>query len=334
MKLALLTLTVLALSVNTFASDKDSNSPKDFDFYKNGKAGDSILKFNLNSEDFAIIDGKLIKKNPYKISFNDLKEKSDVKISGLSRAIVDEIDRLTQLANETVRTGTKPDRLAITVHNTVHNIPGKPIYGNRGLRPDDLKALSELMNKIPPEKIDLKDPTIMKLLAAYKGLSGDTSQTWEHRFFAEQKTVSIVDRLGNLRRVVSGIDLGTLSDEIITIGKGAETIRIQVKDGKNYFIMKNGGATEFTTVTELTKKINIVEFEGKTVVMRYLSKIGKVGGGVASVAASAVLPLLLSHSMVGDANASTTDGDVSSARVKLGKQPIEGLQATSSRSVQ
>lgn len=285
MKLLISTVTLsLMVSTNIFAAPKAPR--EDFDLYKS-------IKFEFKSE---------VKPPDSGMTFNFLKLKnnSDLKISGASIAVMEEIARLRSLANQYVYVGRGPDRLGVTVYDTVEPVPGSgnPIYEKRGLRPADLERVRSMLASLTPEQKEL--PLFKRLVEAFRAVSSSAFNNYEYPAALRPQMVSAainsLDTLGS----VSG-----LMDTKIEFGKGNEKLTIVYVDGKPYIVDRAGNLLKSVPVNAIERKFSNIIFE-KFPVENFLKNVKKGAGTAGAIAVSALVPILLSNAMVGDANAATS----------------------------
>ncbi|MBL7542851.1 MAG: hypothetical protein JNL11_03500 [Bdellovibrionaceae bacterium] len=296
---------ILTLMITTNILAAPKINIEDFDVYNNRVFG----------HDVAIRDMKPNLNNPF--DFRKLKYHPDVRVSGANFAVLEEIARLRALANQDVYVGRGPDRLGRTVYGTAEPVPGSGtlIYEKRGLRPNDLQRLRNLLASLIPEQTEL--PLFKRLVEAFEAVSSSALNIYEYPSELRPKKVSAainsLDALGS----VSGLMKTT-----IELGKGSEKLTIVYVDGKPYIVDRTGNLLNSVPVNALERKFSNIIFE-KFPIENFLKNVKKGGGTAGAIAVSALVPILLSNAMVGDANAATSKQNAgsSSSTGVISKQP-------------
>lgn len=287
MKFFISTVTLsLMITTNIFAAPK--MPLKDFDLY--------------TSNNFVFNSKNNVKPPESRATFNFLNFKNhpDIQFSGASVAVLEEIARLRALANQDVYIGQGPDRLGVTVYDTVEPVPGSgnPIYEKRGLRPTDLERLRGLLASLSTGQ--QKNPLVTRLVEAFRAVSSSAFNTSEHspavRPQMASASISSLDKLESISGFIK---------TKIEFGKGSEKLIIIYADEKPYIVDRGGNLLSSVPVDALERKFSNITFK-KFPINNFIDKVRKAGGTASSIAVSALVPILLSNVMVGDANASLT----------------------------
>lgn len=184
---------------------------------------------------------------------------------------------------------------------------GSPIYEKRGLRPADIERLRNLLASLTPDPKEL--PLVKQLIEAFKTVSASAFNTYEYPPALRPQMVSAaINSLDTLESLTGQMSVGTMNTKI-EFGKGSEKLTVVFVEGKSYIVDRGGNLLNSVTVNAVEKKLFNITFE-KFPINNILDKLKKGGGTAGTIAVSALVPILLSNAMVGDANASTSKQNV------------------------